>query len=76
MQSLLTRPLIPQTWNSCNPQESFFGFSECSSRVSGEAIAENIISNLHNWQLELENLQEQAYDGAGAMACATKGAAA
>ena len=62
--------------SSSKPQECFLGFSECSSGVSGEAIAGNILSNLRNWKLDPNDLRGQAYDGAGAMAGATKGAAA
>ena len=47
---------------------SVLRFSKCGSRVSGKA-------NLCNWQLELNNLQGLAYEGAGAMAGSTKGAA-
>ena len=55
------------------PQESFVGFSECMSGVTGKAMTENIITSLGSWQLELTNLYGQAYDGAGAMSGVTKG---
>lgn len=52
------------------------GFSKCSTGVTGEAIANRILQHLSNWQLPPENLRGQTYDGAGAMAGKTKGAAA
>ena len=42
--------------------------------VTGRAIADNILLKLSQWQLELEHLRGQAYDGAGAMAGKYKGA--
>lgn len=42
---------------------------------SGKAIADDILSYLVKWQLQPELLCGQAYDGAGAMAGKTKGAA-
>ena len=62
--------------NTCNPQERLLGFIECISGVTGKAIAENIISNLGCWKLELANMRGQSYDGAGAMSGTTKGVAA
>ena len=44
--------------------------------MTGQAIADDILLNLKNWQLQLEFLRGQAYDGAGAMAGKSKGAAA
>ena len=55
--------------------EKFLGFLECRSGVTGEAIAENILSKLVDWQLQPQLLCGQAYDGAGAMAGKSKGAA-
>ena len=43
---------------------------------TNEAIADDILVKLKNWQLQLEFLRGQAYDGAGAMAGKSKGAAA
>jgi hypothetical protein len=60
----------------CTPQECFLGFSECLLGVTGEALANSIISNLQSWKFELHNLRGQSYDGAGAMAGTNKGAAA
>ena len=57
------------------PQEKFLGFKECLSGVTGEAIADTILSQLSDWQLEPQKLRGQAYDGAGAMAGKAKGAA-
>ncbi len=56
------------------PQEKFLGFHECLSGVSGEAIANNIITQLANWQLDPHMLRGQAFDGAGAMAGRSRGA--
>ena len=50
-------------------------FHECVTGVTGRAIADNILLKLSQWQLELEYLRGQAYDGAGAMAGKSKGAA-
>lgn len=47
----------------------------CSS-VTGEAIADKILSQLVDWQLEPQLLWGQAYDGAGSMAGMARGAAA
>ena len=49
------------------PQEKFLGFHECLSGVTGEAIANDIITQLTNWQLDPQLLRGQAFDGAGAM---------
>ena len=53
----------------------FVAFHECVTGVTGRAIADNILLKLSQWQLELEYLRGQAYDGAGAMAGKSKGAA-
>ena len=52
------------------------GFSECVTGVTGEAIADNLLQHLSDWQLPASMLCGQTYDGAGAMAGKTKGAAA
>ena len=57
------------------PTEVFVAFYECITGVTGRAIADNILLKLSEWQLELEHLRGQAYDGAGAMAGKSKGAA-
>ena len=57
-------------------QEKFIAFHECVSGVTGEAISENIISNLAVWQLQPHLLRRQAYDGAGAMSGLSKCVAA
>ncbi len=54
------------------PCERFFAFHECVSGVSGEAIAEDILSKITECP---QLLCGQAYDGAGAMAGKSKGAA-
>ena len=55
------------------PQKKFIAFHECVSGVTGEAISENIISNLAVWQLQPHLLRGQAYNGAGAMSGLSKG---
>lgn len=62
--------------SNCKPQEKFLTFCECISGVTGRDIADNILANLNNWQLETANMCGQAYDGAGAMSGTVKGAAA
>ncbi|XP_065920295.1 52 kDa repressor of the inhibitor of the protein kinase-like [Dysidea avara] len=59
-----------------SPTEVFMGFHKCVSGVTGQAIANDILSQLEKWQLQLPFLRGQAYDGAGAMAGKSKGAAA
>ena len=54
------------------PQEKFVAFHECVSGVTGEAILENIISNLAVWQLQPHLLRGEAYDGAGEMSGLSK----
>ena len=56
--------------------ERFLGFRKCQEGVSGEAIANAILERLTAWQLNPQLLRGQAYDGAGAMAGKSKGAAA
>ena len=51
-------------------------FHKCTTGVTGQAIADDILLNLKNWQLQLEFLCGQAYDRAGAMDGKSKGAAA
>jgi len=56
------------------PCERFLCFHACETGLTGEAIVNNIIAKLNEWQLEPEFLRGQAYDGAGAMAGQSKGA--
>ena len=58
-----------------SPCEKFLAFHECRSGVTGLAIADDILSKLAEWQLQPQLLCGQAYDGAGAMAGKTRGAA-
>ena len=47
----------------------FLGFFECTSDVTGEALAEDILGKLgKDWQLNMQMFCGQGYDGAGAMA--------
>ncbi|XP_065883923.1 52 kDa repressor of the inhibitor of the protein kinase-like [Dysidea avara] len=55
--------------------EQFLCFHACETGLTGEAIAQNILSKLNDWELEPEFLRGQAYDGAGAMAGQSKRAA-
>ena len=61
--------------DNSKPHEKFLGFHECVSGVTGEAIANDIITQLTNWQLDPQLLRGQAFDGAGAMAGRSRGAA-
>ena len=60
---------------NCQPCERFIGFHRCVTGVSGQALADDILEMLAEWQLQPHLLRGQAYDGAGAMAGKTKGAA-
>ena len=57
------------------PCDKFLGFHRCVTGVSGQALADNILKMLAEWQLQPHLLRGQAYDGAGAMAGKTKGVA-
>ena len=59
-----------------SPKEVFMEFHKCITGVTGQAIANDILLKLEKWQLQLQFLCGQAYDGAGAMAGKSKGAAA
>ena len=56
--------------------EKFICFHPCQSGVTGEAIDSYIFDNLELWNLDPNLIRGQAYDGAGAMAGQSKGAAA
>lgn len=56
-------------------QEDFVDFMECDEGITGQAIADKILSSLQGYTLDLQLLRGQAYDGAGNMAGKTKGAA-
>ena len=51
-----------------SPTEMFMGFYKCVLGVTGQAIVDDILSQLEKWQLQLQFLRGHAYDGAGAMA--------
>ena len=57
-------------------EERFLAFSECLTGVTGHAIADHILRLLVDWQLSASNIRGQTYDGAGAMAGKSRGAAA
>ena len=54
--------------------ERFMTFSKCETGVSGEAIADRLLSHLKSWQLPASKIRGQTYDGAGAMAGKRRGA--
>ena len=59
-----------------SPSEKFLAFYECQSGVTGEAIADAILTKLVEWQLHVQPQllcwQEYMYDGAGAIAGKSK----
>ena len=55
------------------PHEKFLAFHKCQSGVTGEAVADAVLSKLVEWQLQPQLLCGQVYDGAGAMAGKSKG---
>ena len=55
-----------------HPCERFLGFLGCETGLSGEAIVENILSQLSKWQLSTSLLRDQSYDGAGSMSGSTR----
>ena len=56
--------------------EKFLCFHPCQNGVTGEAIASYILEKLELLKLDPNLMHGQAYDGAGAMAGQSKGAAA
>ena len=56
--------------------ERFVAFHECTTGVTGSAIAQDILSKLGELQLQTQFLCGQAYDGAGAMPGRSKGVSA
>lgn len=44
------------------PHKKFLAFRECQSGVTGEAIADDILSKLAEWQLQPQLLCGQTYD--------------
>ena len=59
-----------------NIHEDFIMFILCENGVSGEAIADSIVSEIRNLNLDMNNCHGQRYDGAGNMAGKYQGAAA
>ena len=83
LQYVQTRLLMRPTRNSLHSsfgllinQEHFLEFLHCASSVSGEAIAQNMLSVLEKHFLDVNNLRGQGYDGAENMAGKYQGAAA
>ena len=60
---------------TCKVDGRFIAFSECSTGVSGQAIADPLLGLQKSWQLPASNMIGQAYDGAGSMAGKHRGAA-
>ena len=58
-----------------NIREEFVGFQECVEGISGEAVADLILSAVGDLGLDMEHCRGQCYDGAGNMAGKCKGAA-
>ena len=56
-------------------QEYLVGLFECDTGITGRGSANKITSCLHSLNLDLSNLQGQAYDGAGNMARCVNGTA-
>ena len=56
-------------------QEVVVDFLMCNKGVSGEALADMILSALQSYQLDLSRLRGQGYDGAGNMAGRLNGCA-
>ena len=52
------------------------GFTECDTGISGQNLAEKIMTYLEALGLDLSNIRSQGYDGASNMAGAIKGTAA
>ena len=53
----------------------FMDFCRCYS-TTGEAIADQIIGQLRDWNIPLHNCKSQTYDGAGNMSGSQRGVAA
>ena len=62
--------------NSGQLQEDFLGFLLCDEGITGQAIADLILSAIQSWGLDMSLCRGQCYDEAGNMAGKTNGAAA
>ena len=62
--------------HACEIKEHFIEFASCRNGVTGEALAETILSTLQKHGLDVALLRGQGYDGAGAMAGLIKGVSA
>ena len=49
-------------------REDLVGFTECDTGITGRSLAGKVITTLESFNLDLQNLRGQAYDGAGNMA--------
>ena len=58
------------------PREDVIDFLECDTGLSGEALAIKIVGCLESHGVDMTKARGQAFDGAGNMSGATKGAAA
>lgn len=58
-------------------REKFLQFVSCESGVTSEALSSTILDTTKlTWQLDLQRLCGQAYDGAGAISGKSRGVAA
>ena len=70
-------PLVLRFVDSTNQvREEFVGFVICDSGTSGRALADKILSTLHELSLDVTMMRGQGYDGAGNMADKNNGTAA
>ena len=70
-------PLVLRFVDSTNQvREEFVGFVICDSGTSGRALADKILSTLHEFSLDVTLMRGQEYVGAGNMAGKNNGTAA
>ena len=70
-------PIVLRYLNSeIKISESFVSFTACRNGTTGEALAEQIKSQLRSWGLDMKKLRGQGYDGAANMAGDVQGCAA
>ena len=55
------QPIVDK--NTMKIEERFMSFSECETGVSGQAIADHLLSHLVTWQLPASQVRGQTYDG-------------
>lgn len=57
-------------------REDIIDFIECDTGITGQALADKILSCLRSYDVDLGKMRGQAYDGAGNMSGSSKGTAA